>query len=179
VIRLSPAVFLLAMMPFAAVASAAQQQSAAEQAYFRAVARYFQLPEAEVSILANWDIPAEEIPVLLFVARRAGVSSEALVALRESGRSWIELADRYQIGARALHVPLHDASAAGRLAPLYNTFRDTPVDRWGDIRLRSEDIVALVNVRVLAQSLSVAPDEVMRRTATTSSFVELYAQLIR
>jgi hypothetical protein len=179
VIRLSPAVFLLAMMPFAAVASAAQQQSAAEQAYFRAVARYFQLPEAEVSILANWEIPAEEIPVLLFVARRAGVSSEALVALRESGRSWIELADRYQIGARALHVPLHDASAAGRLAPLYNTFRDTPVDRWGDIRLRSEDIVALVNVRVLAQSLSVAPDEVMRRTATTSSFVELYAQLIR
>lgn len=178
-IRLSRPVLLLATMAFAAVASEAQQHSGAEQAYFRAVSRYFQLPEAEVAILGNWDVPADEIPVLLFVARRAGVSAEALIALRESGRSWTELSDRYQIGARALHVPLRDAASAGRLAPLYDRFRDTPVERWGDIDLSSEDIVALVNVRVLSQSLGLTPDDVMRRTSTASSFVELYSQLIR
>jgi hypothetical protein len=166
-------------MSLAAAAPGAQGQSGAEQAYYRAVARYFQLPESEVSILADWDLPADEIPVLLFVARRAGVSAEALVALREAGRSWIELSDRYQIGARALHVPLHDPAAAGRLSGLYETFGSTPVDRWGDIRLSSEDIVALVNVRVLSQSLGLSPDEIMRRTANAGSFVELYSQLIR
>jgi len=166
-------------MSCAAVATEAQQQNSAEQAYFRAVARYFQIPEGELVILRNWEVPADEIPVLLFVARRAGVSSEALVALRESGRSWTELSDRYRIGARALHVPIHDASATGRLAPLYVTFQETPVERWDGIALSSEDIVALVNVRVLAQSLGLPPDEIMRRTATATSFVEIYAQLIR
>ena len=178
-IRWSRAVLLLATMSLAAAASEAQQQGGSERAYYRAVARYFDLPEGEIAILADWEMPAEEIPVVLFMARRASVSAEALVALRESGRSWTQLADRYQIGARALHVPLHDAGAAGRLAPLYDAFRDTPVDRWGDIRLSAEDIIALVNVRVLSQSLGLRPDEIMRRTADSSSFVEIYSQLIR
>jgi hypothetical protein len=178
-IRFARAVFLLATMAVAAAATEAQQQNASEQAYFRAVARYFQIPEGELVILRNWDVPADEIPVLLFIARRAGVSSEALVALRESGRSWTELSERYQLGARAFHVPIHDPASTGRLGPLYDTFRDTPVERWGSIRLSSEDIVALVNVRVLSQSLGVSPDEIMRRTASASSFVELYAQLLR
>jgi len=179
VIRISRALFLLATVSLAAGASDAQEQSGAERAYFRAVARYFQLPESEVEILANWDLPADEIPVLLFVARRAGVSAEALVALRESGRSWTELSERYQIGARALHVPLHDVSSAGRLSGVYESFGSTPVDRWGDIRLSSDDIVALVNVRVLSQSLGMSPDDIARRTASSGSFVELYSQLIR
>jgi hypothetical protein len=166
-------------MSCVAAASEAHQQDSSERAYYRAVARYFQMPEGEIAILGNWNLPADEVPVLVFVARRAGVSAEALVALRESGRSWTELSARYQIGARALHVPLHDASSAGRLSVLYDQFRDTPVDRWGEIRLSSEDIVALVNVRVLSQSLGLTSDEVMRRTATATSFVELYAQLIR
>lgn len=177
-IRFVRAGILLAMMSFAAAASEAQQLSNAEQAYFRAVARYFQTPESELVILRNWGVPPDEIPVLLFVARRAGVSAEALVALRESGRSWTELCARYRIGARALHVPIHDSATTGRLSPLYSTFRDTPVERWGSIGLSSEDIVALVNVRVLSQSLGLPSDEIMRRTADSESFVELYAQLL-
>ena len=177
-IRFSRAVFLLAAMALTSATLEAQQQDHAEQAYFRAVSRYFQVPESELVILHNWDVPADEIPVLLFVARRAGVSTEALVALRESGRSWTELTARYRIGAQALHVPLHDPSAAGRLGPLYATFRDTPVERWSSIGLSSEDVVALVNVRVLSQSLGLPPDDIMRRTANTGSFVDLYAQLL-
>jgi len=179
VIRLSPAVLLLATMSFAAVASEAQQHSGAESAYFRAVARYFEISEGEIAILGNWDLPHDEIPVLLFVARRAGVSAEALVALRESGRSWTELSVRYQIGAPALHVPLQDPASAGALSTLYVTFRDTPVDRWDEIHPSAQEIVALVNVRVLSQSLGLSPDDIMRRTADTMSFVELYSQLIR
>jgi len=179
VTRFFHAACLLATMSFAAAATEAQQPSSTEQAYFRAVARYFQISESELVILRNWDVPAEEIPVVLFVARRAGISSEALVALRQSGRSWTDLSERYQIGARALHVPIHDPAATGRLGPLYVRFQETPVERWGSIPLTSDDIVALVNVRVLSQSLGLPPDEIMRRTANATSFVDLYAQLIR
>ena len=38
---------------------------------------------------------------------------------------------------------------------------------------------ALVNVRVLSQALGVEPDAIARRTASTTSFVELYGQFLR
>jgi hypothetical protein len=137
------------------------------------------MPEAEVSILAHWDLPPDEIPVVLFVARRAGVSPAALVALRESGRSWTGLAASYNIGGNTLHVPLRDPASAGALTGAYERFRDTPVEEWGSVRLEEPEIIALVNVRVLSDALGVAPDEIARRTGSAATFVELYAQLLR
>jgi hypothetical protein len=157
----------------------AVQADGPESAYLRAVSRYFQIPEGEVSILAHWDLPPDEIPVVLFVARRAGVSAEALVALRESGRSWPTLVASYNIGANALHVPLSDPATAGVLTGAYRRFGETPVADWASVPLEERDIVALVNVRVLSQVLGVPPDDIARRTGSSMSFVELYAQLLR
>lgn len=158
---------------------AARQDTGSERAYLRAVGRFFQLPEAEISILAHWGLPADEIPVALFVARRAGVSAEALVALRESGLSWSGLIARYNIGANALHVPLGDPAQAGALTSAYERFRDTPVAEWAGLRLDDREIITLVNVRVLSAALAVAPDEIARRTESSTTFVQLYAQLLR
>jgi len=173
------AALLSASLMFAATGAHALQHDASEQSYFRAVARFFEVSEGEVAILGHWDLPSDEIPVVLFIARRAGVSAEALVALRESGRGWGALAGSYGIGANTLHVPLQDARSAGALAPLYQRFADTPVTQWASLPLADPDVVALVNVRVLAAALGVPPDDVARRTGTTSTFVELYAQLLR
>jgi hypothetical protein len=174
----SRAAIVLAVVLGATTAPEAQGQSSAERAYFRAVAEFFQMPEAEIAILGNWNLPPDEIPVVLFMARRAVVSPEALVALRQSGRSWTDLAKRYDIGANALHVPLGDPGSAGALAQVYERFQNTPVDQWTSIPLSSGDIVALVNVRVLSQSLGIPPDDIMRRTGMAPTFVDLYAQLI-
>lgn len=177
-LTLSRVAVILAAFVGATAAPGVQAQTGAERAYFSAVAKFFQMPEGEVSILGDWDLPPDEIPVVLLMARRAGVSPEALVALRQSGHSWTELARRYDIGANALHVPLRDPSSAGALSAAYKQFTDTPVEQWGSISLSSAEIVALVNVRVLSQALGVPPDDVVRRTGQTSSFVELYAQLL-
>ena len=159
--------------------AAAPQAMPGELAYYRAVASYFQVPASEVAILAHGgDIAADEIPVVLFVARRGGVSAEAVAALRESGRGWTELAQRFGVGANALHVPLGDPASAGALSAAYQRFAATPMPQWSTMRLESDEIVALVNVRVLAQALGVEPDAVARRTGSMS-FVELYAQFLR
>jgi len=176
---LTRAALVVALLAGAATGVEARQAAGAEGAYLRAVARYFEMPEGEVSILAHWDLPPDEIPVVLFVARRAGVSAEALVALRESGRPWTTLAARYNIGASALHVPLRDPASAGALTGAYERFGATPVPDWGTIRLEDPEIIALVNVRVLSETLRVAPDEIARRTSPSVTFVELYAQLLR
>jgi hypothetical protein len=135
---------------------AAQDSESARMDYLQAVAAFYRLPASEVAILDDWELPLDEIPVVLFVARRAGVSPEALVALRGSGRSWASLTDRYRVTTATLHLPLPDDASAGALADAYATFREMPVDGWQAIRLTDTDIVSLVNIRVIGQSLGLS-----------------------
>ena len=170
-------VFMTALV--ASTSAQAQERDSARGAYFEAVAGFFRMPPSEVAILGDWEIAPDEIPVVLFVARRAGISPEALVALRRSGRSWSDLIVRYGIGAPALHVPIRDQAPAGALAAAYERYRGTPVADWRTIPLSDADVVALVNVRVIAQTLGLPAEEVIRRTGSVSSYVELFAQLGR
>lgn len=170
---------LLGIAVVAATGAHAQDVDAARQAYFEAVATYFRVAPSEVTILADWDIAADEIPPILFIAGHAGVSPEALVALRRSGVGLSDLIERYRIGASALHVPVRDQAPTGALVAAYERYRATPVGDWPSIRLSDRDVIALVNVRVIAQSLGLAAEEVIRRTDAASSYVELFAQLSR
>lgn len=170
---------VLAIVTVAAVPVWGQERDAARGAYFAAVAKYFRLPPSEVGILGDWEIAPDEIPAILFIARHAGVSPEALVALRRTGRSFGELVARYRIGASALHVPVRDQAPTGSLSAAYDRFRQVPVDQWRTIALSDADVVALVNVRVIAQTLGLSAEDVIGRTGSVSSFVELYWQLSR
>jgi hypothetical protein len=163
----------------AAPGQAQQKGDQAREAYFRAVADFFSLPPTEVSILAEWHLPADEIPVVLFVAHQAGVSAEALVALRSSGRSWAELSHRYQVDASHFYLPLPEGADPGVLRAAYTRFRDVPPARWSEVALSDADVVTLVNVRVLAQTLHVAPEAVLRAARSGRSFVDVYASMLR
>ncbi len=150
---------------------------AATEAYFGAVAEYFVLPRSEVAILGEWDVPAEEIPVVLFLARRGGVSPEAVMALRRSGQGWAALAERYRLGPAHFHVSLPESAAAGSLEGVYGKFRSRPVSRWREIELTDGDIVGLVNLRLLSETLRRPPQEILAQGAG-GSWVEVYARLI-
>lgn len=174
---LQGALLVLACMAWAPRPTPAQDVSA-RLAYYRAVADYFEVAPAEVSILADWDLVPDEIPVALFLARRAGISPEALVALRGSGRGWVDLARRYGVGAAQLHVPFTRPPTSGLLAGAYEQYQARPVGDWGQIGLTDEDIVTLVNVRVLSAALGMRPDEVLQRRGAARSFVDVYARVI-
>ena len=169
---------LLAAVALPVTALAAQDSS--QSAYFRAVADFFQVAETEIAILGHGgEVPPDEMPVVLFMARRGGVSAEAVVALRESGRSWTELAQRFGVGANVLHVPMRDGASMGTLTAAYDRFRATPMDQWSAMPLEGGEIVALVNVRVLSRALGVEPDQIAARTGSGGTFVELYGQFLR
>jgi hypothetical protein len=148
------------------------------EGYFRAVGEFFALPPSELAILNEWELDEDEIPVALFIAERAGISAEALVALRRSGQNWAGLAARYGVNAAILHLPIPEQSSAGEVAALYQQYREIPESGWVDIPLGSADIVTLVNVRILAETLGVALPEVLAKSETADSFVKLFGELI-
>jgi len=168
----------LALVALLTPSLVAGQVDAARQAYFRAVAEYFSMTPAEVSILSEWSLPADEVPVVLFVARRAGVSPDALVALRRSGSGWARLIDRYHLDAGHFHVPLSATADRGRLARAYEQFAAVPPERWGGVSLQDQEIVDLVNLRIVAQTLRMRPGDVLTRAAPGTTWVQLYGRLV-
>ena len=169
----------LMLLACTALAPDVAAQDAAHSDYFRSVARYYSLPASEVAILADWEIEPDEVPVVLFVARRSGVSPEAVVALRDSGQSWVALISRYRVSPSALHVPIRDDAQAGVLAAAYGHFRSTPVGEWNNVPLADHEIVGLVNVRVISQVLGLSAEQVAAASGSTPSWVQLHAQLRR
>ena len=112
-------------------------------------------------------------------SRSLAVLVTVLVALRRSGQSWSRLVDRYGIDASVLHVPVRDHADTGALTAAYARYRTTQPGDWATLRLSDADIIGLVNVRLIAQSLGLSAEEVIRRTGSTRTYVELFAQLSR
>ena len=124
-------------------------------------------------------LTSDEVPVALFLARNTGMSSDALIGLRRSGRSWIDVAIRVGSGARIFHISLPSGESLGLLARAYDLFKSHPVGEWDGIQLEDPEIIALVNVRFLSEQVGVPPIRVIRSREEAGSFTAGYALLRR
>ena len=127
----------------------------AEGAFLRAVGENFGFPASELEVLRRWSLSAGEIPVVLFVAKRAGVSPDVVVTQRGGGESWMAIATKYSLHAGDFHVQLD--GPYGVLAGAYNRFNERPASQWREIALSDTEVMGLVNARFLARYLKVSP----------------------
>jgi len=155
-----------------------QAPAATERAYYQAVAGYFQVAPEEVAILGEWDLRAEEVPVVLFVAGRAGVPPDIVVSLRRGGSSWSDVAGRYRMDATAFYVPFNNGDG-GSLSRAFRAYSQTPERDWGGILLEDGEIVSLVNIRVLSQDLALAPARVLEARDDAGDYLTGYETLTR
>lgn len=168
----------LALAAVALGTGGAAGQSREEQAYLRSAANHFGVAEGEVRVLSQGGAATEEIPVVLYIATGAGVSAEAILALRRDGRSWSEMLRRYGMHAGQLHVVLDPVPAAGPLASAYAAFAERPRSAWHVITLPDQAVVALVNLSFLSEYLELSPDRVAQALTDARSPVEAYRALL-
>lgn len=167
-----------ALVPSTPCAGSAQDvDPRVKEAYFRAVADHFGLPLKEVVIVGDWDLAPDEVPVVLFVSRMAGVSSDVLIGFRRNGSPWMDVADRFGLDARSFHLDLPEGSPLGVLARAYEQFRVQQARNWGSIRLEDPEIIALVNMRVLSERTGAPPLDILRARESAGSFVAAFARL--
>jgi len=139
-------------------ASGIAGQTAPELSFLRAVGDHYDLPADEVEILAEWQMPVSEIPVALAIADRAGISPDALVAARRSGRAWATLAARYGLEVGFFHVDFDEVPAP--VAALYEELSALPRARWSEVSVGDAQAVFLANVRFLSEYTDLPPSEV-------------------
>jgi hypothetical protein len=153
------------------------QERAMKEAYFMAVGDHFDVPFQEVTIIGDWELAPDEVPVVLFLSKRAGVSPDALIGLRRSGRSWSEISGRFGLGPREFHMPLPEDGPLGPLARAAGAFRGRPAREWNRVQLTDDEIVAYVNVRFLSERVHVTPIRVLEAQAAAGSFMAAYPRL--
>jgi len=173
------ALAILAALGAPSLSRAQAVDPAVRDAYFRAAGDYFSVPLQEVTIISGWGLHPDEVPVVLFLAQRAGVSPDALIGVRRGGRPWMEVASRFGLGPSAFHMPLPQDADLGPLTRAYGEFRRRPAGEWGQIRLEDGEVVALVNIRVLAEQTESAPVQVLEARGRAGTFVAAYPLLIR
>lgn len=160
-----------------APAQAQQSGGDAARSYLRAVAEHYHVSIDEIRILREWNITAQEVPVVLFIARRAGVSPDALAALHGPGTSWMELASRYNIDSADLYVRLADGAEGTRLERAYQAFAARSRREWSAVRLRDAEVVALVNLRFISSVVGESPDLVLNVIREEEGFIPAFRTL--
>lgn len=173
-----PAAILASMALLGPAAVGQEVTPAVREAYFRAVGEHFDVPFQEVTLISEGELHPDEVPVVVFLAERAGVSPDVLVALRQEGRPWREVARRFGLDAQAFHLNLPDEAELGSLSRAYGEFRDRPVADWGGIRLEDEDIITLVNLRVLMERTGAAPARILTVKGEAGTFLASLPRLV-
>ncbi len=169
---------LSGLMLFAGVAGAQERENHLRDAFFRAVGEYFSVPIQEVTIISDWNLSPDEVPVVLFLSQQGGVSPDALIGVRRGGRPWLQVAGRFGVGPQAFHLSLPDGGELGSLTRAYSDFRRRSARDWGQVVLDDSDIVTLVNLRVLSEETGVPPLQVLRAREREGSFMAAYIRLI-
>ena len=178
VVKAVSGVLLLAcVVPTSSEGQTRGPDDAAVQAYYRTIGQAFSVSLEEVRILGEWKLTPEEIPVVLFVARRAGVSPDAIATQREAGTAWTTVAQRYGVGADVFHISFPSDTNLGPLEDTYRRFAETPRAGWATLLVDDGVLVALVNIRVLANQLGEPPARVLATWERAQNLVLVHKAL--
>jgi len=169
-------VFLLVMA--ASVSAQAQVQfgvSVGNQGlnhFYLSLGSYYKVPQQQVMVIRQRQIPDEQIPVVLFIAQRAHVEPQEVIELRDEGFSWMDVALRFGIGPEAFYVSANNVNNSPYARP-YGYYHRYDQRKWRHIRLTDDDIINYVNLRFLSENYHRTPDEVIRLRGQGRSFTEI------
>lgn len=165
---------LLAMAP-AVLQSQGTGAGSVQKTFLNAVGEYFGIPPREVAVLSRWNLSEGEIPVVLFLAERAGVSPDVVVVQRRQGQSWMEIAAAYSVHAGDFHVQID--GPAGILDEASLRFSSRAASEWRNISLTDDEVVGLVNVRFLSRFLGVPPARVAQELGGVGGMAGVFQRL--
>jgi hypothetical protein len=137
--------------------------------FYLAIGEHYRVPEKEVVVVRERNIPDEELPVVFFLARETHVAPETIVKLRLGGKSWMDITLQLGRTAEMFYVPIvHDPGPPYGKA--YGHYKKHDRHHWNEIRLADNDIVNFVNLKFICERYSCPPDDVIKLREKGRSF---------
>lgn len=128
--------------------------------YSETVSRYFRAPAGQIDMVADHVNPSE-IPVVFYIADRGKVSVEKVVELRGQGETWMEVAADCNLNAADFYIMVVGEIKSKTFAPIFAKYTATPMTNWKSLELTDDEIVNLVNLRLVASQNDYSAYDVM------------------
>jgi hypothetical protein len=144
--------------------------------FYLAIGDHYGAPEKEVVMVRERGIPDDDLPVVYFIARRAGVPPIAVIKLRLEGRSWMDITFHYGLTAEIYYMEVGKVEGPP-YGKAYGHFKNKPRKEWNTIKLADADIINFVNLRFLSEHYGYSPDEIVRMRSEGQSFVNINAKV--
>ena len=140
------------------------------KSFYFSISDYYHVPEKEVVVVRERKIPDEELPVVFFIAARAGVEPKVIVDLRLGGSSWYNISIKYGIYADVYYVPLV-VDPGPPYGKAYGYYKKKPKKEWKKIKLADADIINLVNLRYISEYYDYKPENIVKMRSDGKNYV--------
>jgi len=141
------------------------------ESFYLGLSEYNQVPEAQVVAIRRFGIPDEELPVVFFLARHAGVPPRAIVKLRLRGFSWMQIVHRYRLNPEIFYVAVNGPVHYGYYENIYGYHMR---GGWRKVMLTDADIINMVNLRFMSEHYHYRPEEIMKMRAEGRNFIVIH-----
>jgi hypothetical protein len=155
------------------------REKANPTAFYAAVSQRFDVPTDQISALVDAGLPASEVVVVYFVAQNSLRSADEIIADREAGKSWSDIALTSGLGPELFYYPLPHASRKP-FTNVYAVYHQLPRNQWTweHVQLGDQDVQNLVNLRFLGELSGDNATEVMRMRSQGADFLTIHHYLL-
>lgn len=142
------------------------------RSFYLSVGDYYNVPQREVVVVHERNIPDEEIPVVFYIAKRAHVSPEEVAVYRRRGCSWMEVTRHYGLGPDIYgRTVVVEGGPRGNAWGYYKHNKHRNVET---VYVNDNDIVSYVNTRVVCDRYGCSQDDVHRLRNQGYGYVNIH-----
>lgn len=180
---------MLSAVVFSAVPSARAQNVSAGVSlqdgkikdFYLAISGYFHVPEPRVmEMKQRYNFNDEEMPVVLFLAARAGVEPSVIIDLRRKRMSWWNIGRRFNINPEVFFVTVNNENIGRPYGNAYGYYRKNRGMRdWGKTVLSDPDMVNLVNLKFMSEHHGIPAERIMKMRRGGANFPDIRRQGLR
>lgn len=141
--------------------------------FYVAVGEHFGWTVPEIIGYREIGIKDEEVPVLLTIAREAGVAPSKIVELRNDGKSWDEIAGHYGKTPEIFFAPVESEVSGPPFGNAYGHYKNRDKKGWDKVKLKDDEVVNVTNVKFVSEHNNVPPDDVIKMRSAGNHFANI------
>ncbi|MFA6448998.1 MAG: hypothetical protein WCX65_06015 [bacterium] len=146
--------------------------------FYLSIGDYYSVPQSQVMVVKEQNIPDDEIPVVFYIARQAQVAPATIINLRLKGNSWLTISSRYGFGPEIFYVPINANVVVGPpYGHAYGFYKNKPKKDWKYIKLQDADIINLVNLKFMSEHYKYPPATIMKMRQHNKKFYAINADI--
>lgn len=129
--------------------------------FHKDIAGFFKTDLETVTAISKSGIVDDELAVLFFVAQTTKTSPDKIAKFRLRKESWSEINSVRGASPTDFYMLIMAEVTSKVYAPIFQKYKDTPEEQWKKISFSDEEIINLVNLKVISKHHGFSVFEVM------------------